>query len=165
MREKKLEKDIPSLLTDKLSMLGRYQIITRKMKNIIKRGGEVDLKPFVLERESCIRRLESIDSRLEKLFTSGCEEYPRTSDARDIQGDDYGTGKLRNMKDVVDGYLADIKSLLQAIALIEKELVVLVTEERDRIKRDIIGMRDSRNAASRYMAATIRTPMFLDKRG
>jgi len=165
MGEKGLEKHIHSLFANKLSMLKRYQIITKKMKNIIKSGGEVDLKPLVLERQSCIRGIESIDSRLEKLFKSGREEYPRTSDARDIQEDDYGIGKLRNLKDVVDGYLSDIKSLLQTIAPVEKELVVLVTEERDKIKRDIIRMQRSRSAASRYRTGTIQTPRFLDKRG
>jgi len=165
MGEKGLEKHVHSLFAKKLSMLKRYRLITRKMRDNIKSRAEVDLKTLVLERESCIRGIESIDSRLEKLFKSGREESPRASDARDIQEDDYGIGKPRNLKDVAYGYLSDIKSLLQAIAPVEKELVALVAEEKEKVKRDIIRMRDSRDAASRYMAATIRTPIFLDKKG
>ena len=135
-------KEICSFLEKKLSVFNRYLSITKRMKQTLNDKEAGNLGGLVSERQDCINKIERINLSMEKIVNAGSDKF----------------------KGLIDGYLKDIKSIIETIAPIDSELMVMVREEGESIKTELLKMRNVRQAAQGYRNERRYSPRFLDTR-
>ena len=134
-------KEICSFLEKKLSLFNRYLSITKRMKQTLNDKEAGNLGGLVSERQDCINKIERIDLSMEKIG----------------KGEGGGEG-------LIDGYLKDIKSIIETIVPIDRELIVMAKEEGESIKTELLKMRNVRQASQGYRNEGRYSPRFLDTR-
>ena len=140
-------KEICSFLEKKLSLFNRYLSITKRMKEALKKKGAGNPGVFISERQDCIDKIEKIDSSIEKIIKASADKLNHISD---------------KFKGLIDSYLAKIKSIMETIDPIDRELMVMVKKEGEGIKHELIKMRNVRQVARGYRKERRFSPRFLD---
>ncbi|MBW1796833.1 MAG: hypothetical protein JRJ21_00225 [Deltaproteobacteria bacterium] len=140
-------KKICSVLEKKLALFKRYLSVTKRMKETLKDKEESNLEGLVSERQDCINKIDGIGLSMEKIVKANSEKYHIASD------------KFRGL---IEGYLKDIKNIIETIAPIDRELMVMVREEGGSIKNELLKMRNVRQAAQGYKNERTYSPRFLD---
>lgn len=157
-------KEICSFLEKKLTLFNRYLSITKRMKETLRGREAGNPGVFISERQDCIDKIENIDSSIEKIIKEGSDNLSQISDQVNTptqtlppQGGGEGGGE-----GLIDSYLAKIKSIMEKADLIDRELMVMVKDEGQSIKTELLKMRNFRQAARGYKKEKRFSPRFLD---
>ena len=137
-------KEICSFVEEKFSLFTRYLSITERMKEGLNDKEADTLDGILSERQNCINKIEKIDLSLKKI------------------GGEKGKSLGDTFKGLIDGYLKDIKSVMEAVGPLERELMVMVKEEGEGIKFELLKMRKVRQAGRGYRRESGYRPRFLD---
>lgn len=125
----------------------QFLSITRSMKEAFILKNEFSLLEIISKRQDCINKIQKTDLSVQKIMSKGAKELPCIS---------------YELKSLLDGYLQSIKSLLEQIAPIDTEVMVMVKEESRDIKADLLKIRNARHAAKGYGVKEKRIPMYMD---
>ncbi|MBA4323356.1 MAG: hypothetical protein C0408_11120 [Odoribacter sp.] len=136
-------------MEQKVSLMTQYLSITKRMKETFMLEKETDLRELLSKRQDCINKIQKIDLSFQKAIHVGTAELSRISD---------------ELKSSLDGYLHRIKSLLELIAPVDAEVMVMVKEESGSIKTELLKIRNVRHAAKGYGMKRKHMPMYLDER-
>jgi hypothetical protein len=147
MKELGTEKDICSFLEKKIDLFTQYLSITKEMKEGLKDKEVRHLEKFLSQRRDCIKRIEKIDLSMEKTIRASSAELDPVSE------------KGRKL---IDGYLSNLKSIMEAVDVVDTELMNKLKEEGEGIKRELLEMRNVRHAARGYKKEIRYSPRFLD---
>lgn len=139
-------KDICPFLKKKSDLFGRYLSITKQIKETFKDIEAADLLGLVSERQDCINKIEKVDSSMDKVIKASPKE------SRD----------LNESKGLVPDYLSKINGIMESVDLMDKELAVMVKDESETIKAELLNMRNVRHAARGYKKTGDFSPRFLD---
>jgi hypothetical protein len=140
-------KKISSFLGKKLALFKQYLSITERMKETIISDAENNIVGFVNKRQDCINKINKIDRSIEKMV--------KTSDCRFQNISSKFKGSL-------DGYVHDIKGVMEEMVPIEKEMMRMVAEEKESVKTEILRRQNARNAISGYRNNARHSAKFLD---
>ena len=150
MRDVEKEKEMCTFLETKLDKFREYQSVTEKMKQTVCGNYENnELSVLINRRQRCIGAIEKINASIEKVINNGSVKLSRIS---------------KNYKEMVEGYLSDIKEIMLHVNLMDKELVAIVSEQGESIKTEILKMRNMRKAARGYQTNKRYPAKFLDTR-
>ena len=137
-------KEICSFLQKKLALFSQYLSITKRMKEALNDKETSNIGASISERQDCINKIERIDASIERIVKEGSGK-----------GDGGGEG-------LIDSYMSRIKSIMETIDLMDKELTVMVKEESETIKTELLNIRNVRHAARGYKKIERFSPRFLD---
>ena len=141
------EKKVCSFFEKKLILFNRYLSITKRMKESLKNNEAGNPGVFISERQDCISKIEKIDSSIEKIIKASADKLNHISD---------------KLKGLIDSYISSIKSIMEKVDLIDRELMVMVKEEGEDIKKELLKMRNVRQVARGYKKEKRYSPRFLD---
>jgi hypothetical protein len=65
-------------------------------------------------------------------------------------------------KTMIDGYLKKLKTIMETIDLVDRELLNALEEDRKDMKGELLKLQDMRHAAQGYKSRREFTPRFLD---
>ena len=94
--------------------------------------------------QNCINKIKKIDLSLKKI------------------GGEKGSFSGNTCKGLMDGYLNDIKSVMEAVGPLDRDLMAMVKEEGEGIKFELLKMRKVRQAGRGYRRESGYRPRFLD---
>ncbi|MBU2623358.1 MAG: hypothetical protein KKD92_13660 [Proteobacteria bacterium] len=134
-------------MEQKVLLLTQYLSITRTMKETFMQKKEINLIELLSKRQDCINRIQKTDLSVKKIMNTGAEELSRIS---------------YEVKSSLDAYQRSIKSLLEQIAPIDAEVMVMVKEESRGVKAELLKIRNVRHAAKGYSSNEKRIPMYMD---
>ena len=137
------------LMEQKVLLMTQYLSITMTMKETFMQKKEINLMELLSKRQDCINRIQKTDLSVKKIMNTGAEELSRISD---------------ELKSSFDGYLHSIKSLLEQIAPVDAEVMVMVKEESRGVKAELLKIRNVRHAAKGYGTKGMYSPRYLDAR-
>jgi hypothetical protein len=142
--------EICTFLDRKLAHFKQYLSITEKMKQAF--GNKEDISNFgslVSRRQGLVNKIESIDMSIGKILKEGSRKLSCISN---------------KYKGMIDGYLSKIRDIMTTVDLMDKEIMVMVTQERQGIKTEVLKMRNFKEAARGYRGSSGYTARFLDTR-
>jgi hypothetical protein len=134
-------------MEQKVLLLTQYLSITRTMKETFMLEKEINLIELLSKRQDCINKIQKTDLSVQKIMNTGAEELSRISD---------------ELKSSLDGYLRSINSLLEQIAPMDAEVMVMVKEENRGIKAELLKISNVRHAAKGYSSKEKRVHMYMD---
>lgn len=134
-------------MEQKVSLMTQYLSITKTMKETFMLKKEINLRELLSKRQDCIYKIQKIDLSVQKVMNTGAEELSRISN---------------DLKSTLDGYLRSIKSLLELIAPVDAEVMVMVKEESRGIKAELLKISNARQAAKGYGTKGKYSPRYLD---
>lgn len=134
-------------MEQKVSLMTQYLSITKTMKETFMLKKEINLKDMLSKRQDCINKIQKIDLSVQKIMNTGAEELFRISN---------------DLKTTPDDYLHSIKSLMERIAPIDAEVMVMVKEESRGIKAELLKISNTRQAAKGYGTKGKYSPRYLD---
>jgi hypothetical protein len=140
-------KELCSFLEKKLILVKKYLSITERLKERIQDRENVDLAPLFTARQNCIVQIERIDRSIKKIKEGQGATLSLVSDA---------------LKGLVEEHLKTIKSTLERAYGMDRALMVMVKEDGERIKSELLSMRHVRHAAQGYRKTKSLSPRFLD---
>jgi hypothetical protein len=138
------------ILEQKAVLMTEYLSLTRTMKDSFVCEKETNLEGLLAKRQGCIEKIEKIDLSLKKIRSLGAGEISRIS---------------RELKGKLNGYLQRIKGLVEQIAPIDAEVMVMVQEESRVTKDELVKMRTVKQAAKGYGSKEWCIPRYVDTRG
>ena len=145
-----VEKEMCTLLEKKLEKFIEYQSVTEKMKKTVcDKDENNELPGLINRRQKCINAIEKINSSMDNIIKNGSVKFSCIS---------------KNYKGFVERCLSNIKDVMIQVDLMDKELVTIVSERGERIKTDLLKMRDKRQATRGYQTITRYPAKFLDTR-
>ena len=134
-------------LEKKLALFDRYLSITKRMKKALKDKEAVNPGIFISERQNCINEIEKVDASIENIINTS-------------------TDKMNNIRDkfseLINTYLSSIKSIMKTVDLIDRKLMVMVEDECQSKKKELLNMRNFQQGTRGYKKETRYTPRFLD---
>ena len=134
-------------MEQKVSLMTQYLSITKTMKETFMLKKEINLGDLLSKRQDCINKIQKTDLSVQKIMGTGAEKLSRISD---------------ELKSSLDGYLHNIKSLLERIAPIDAEVTVMVKEENRGIKAELLKISNVRQAAKGYGSKEMNIPIYMD---
>jgi len=140
-------KHLSLFMEQKISLMTQYLSITRIIKETFMLKKQTDLLELLSKRQSCISMIQKADLSVQKIMNTGAEELSCIS------------GELKSL---LDGYLRGIKSLLEQIAPIDDEVMMMVKEESRGVKAELLKISNVRQAAKGYGSKEMRLPMYMD---
>ncbi|MBW2000891.1 MAG: hypothetical protein JRI30_00035 [Deltaproteobacteria bacterium] len=117
------------------------------MKKALRDKEAVNPGVFISERQDCINKIEKIDSSIEKIIKASTDKLNHISD---------------KFTGLIHSYLSSIKSIMETVDCIDRELMVMVKEEGEGIKKELLKMRNVRQITRGYKKEKRYTPRFLD---
>ena len=140
-------KEVCSFLEKKLTLFRRYLHTTKRMKEALKDKEAGNPGDFISERQNCINKIGKIDSSIENIINTSADRLNHIS------------GKFSKL---IHGYLSSITSIMETVDLIDRELMIMVKEQGEGTKREILRMRNVQQAARGYKKEKRYNPRFLD---
>ena len=147
MKDINPRKKICSFLEKKLALFTTYLSITKRMKKALRDKEAVNPGVFISERQNCINKIEKIDSSVENIINTSTDKRNHISD---------------KFSELIHSYLSSIKSIMKTVDLIDRELMIMVKEEGEGIKKELLRMRNVQQVARGYKKEKRYTPRFLD---
>ena len=147
MKDTDAGREMCSFLEKKLTLFNQYLSITKRMKATLQDKEAGNLGVFISERQGCISKIEGIDGSMEKIIKEGSDKLSHISD------------KCRGL---IDGCLRNIKGIMEEIDLMDREFMVMVKEEGEGMKTELLKLRNVRQAAKGYIKEKGFSPSFLD---
>ena len=148
MKEEDTGKEICSFLEKKVTLFSRYLSLTERM-NATLGEEEKDLKDLISKRQGCMEKIEKIDLSMQQAVGSGLDKYNLYSP---------------KFKELSDGYLKKLRSIMETVELLDREVTAIVKQEVENIKTDLLNMRKVRQAARGYGGRVGNPARFLDTR-
>ncbi|MEJ2658586.1 MAG: hypothetical protein P8012_15585 [Desulfobacterales bacterium] len=143
-------KEFCMFLEKKLAQFKQYQSVTEKMKQVVcDKEKNKEISGLISKRQSCIGDIEKVNASIEKIIKNSAGGLSRIP---------------QKYKGLIDSYMASIKDVMIQVDLMDRELVVIVAEQRDDIKTELLKMRNMRQAASGYESGVKYPARFLDTR-
>lgn len=142
-------RDICLSIEKKHTIFQTYLSITRKLKNVVGEGKEKTLRKLLSQRRYCIKQIQNIDGVLGEITGFG--------------GSDISSIHPKN-RTRVHQYLNNIKELMETIAPLDSEVMVLVRSESNALRSELLEMRHTRKATRGYGSIAGGPPRFLDTR-
>lgn len=150
MRDINEEKAICTFLEKKLAHFKQYLFVTEKMKQAFGNEEEINnLDGLISKRQGCIKNIDRIDLSIKKIIKGGSGSLSRVS---------------KKYKEMIDGYLSKIREIMTTVALMDKEIMVMVKQEGEGIKKEVLKIRNFKQAARGYGGSTGYTARFLNTR-
>jgi len=145
-----VEKEVYIILENKLDRFREYQSVTEKMKKAVSGNDESnELSGLINRRQRCIGAIEKINSSMDKIIKNGSIKFSCIS---------------KKYIGLVESCLASIKDVMMQVDLMDRELVTIVTEQGESIKREILKTRNMRQATRGYQVHRRYPAKFLDTR-
>ena len=141
-------REICSFLEKKVTLFSRYLSLTERM-NAALGEEEKDLKDLISKRQSCMEKIEKIDLSMQQTAGAGSDKHNLIPP---------------KFKGLIDGYLKKLKSILETIELLDREVTAVVKQEVENIKTDLLGRQKVRQAARGYGGRVGNSARFLDTR-
>lgn len=142
-------KKICSFLEKKLALFSQYLSITERMRETIINNKEDNLAGFFKQRQDYMNKIDKIDRSIEETVKAYGEHFK------------YVSNQLRGS---IDSYIQYIRRVMDALAPIEREVMVMVKAESERVKMDLLRRRNVRNAVKGYRNDARYSARFLDTR-
>lgn len=161
MKDMDPEKEICSFLEKKRTFFDQYLSLTKEMKETFEDKKVKYFGGLLSQRQDCIRRIEKIDASIKKIINASSYNRNHMSPPTrplPLQGRGKGVGQ----RSIIDSYLTDIKRVMETADRLERELTSLVKEEGESIKRELLEMRNVRQAAKGYKNDIEYSPRFLN---
>jgi hypothetical protein len=144
------EKEICTFLDRKLVYFKQYLSDTEKMKQAFSNKEDVrNLGGLISRRQGLVNKIDSIDLSVEKIFKKRSRDLSRISS---------------KYKDMIDGYIKRIRDVMITVDLMDKEIKMMVKQEGELTKTEVIKTQNFRQAARGYSGGTGYTARFLDTR-
>lgn len=135
------------VLEAKLVLLNRYDLLTDKIEEGFRKGDLEGVALPLSRREEIVRRIEKLDSSLRgKMSSSG------------IEGSEIGA----HFRGIAESFHRKIRSVLEQIAQKEKDLIPVISKETEKLKSELLLIRESRCAAGKYTKPVTLPPRFVD---
>lgn len=147
MQDIESNKIICSFLEKKVALFNQYLSITERMKETLRNKEESKLEGFLSKRQDCISKIERIDLSIKKIVKAGLSNLANISN---------------KYKMVIDSYLADIRSIMTTVDLMDRELMVIINTESLGLKTGLLRFQHSKQAARGYEPKGGYSPRFLD---
>ena len=158
MKDMDPEKEICSFLEKKRTFFDQYLSLTKEMKETFEDKKVKYFGGLLSQRQDCIRRIEKIDASIKKIINaSSYNRNHMSTPTRPLKGRGKGVGQRS-----IDSYLTDIKCVMETAEHLERELTSLVKEEGESVKRELLEMRNVRQAAKGYKNDIEYSPRFLN---
>ena len=164
MREINAGKEICPFLEKKVTLFNRYLSITKRMKETLRGKEAGNPGVFISKRQDCINKIEQIDSSIEKIIKPSADRLSQISDQVNtptlpspFKGEGLGGGE-----GLIQSYLSSIKTIMEKVDLMDRELLVMVKEEGEGIKNELLRMRNVRQVSQGYKKEKRYSPRFLD---
>ena len=141
--------ELSFFLEAKLALLKSYDLLTEKMQESFHRGDLSGVWIRVSRREEIAQKIGKMDSSLQEMVSSGEDKNLETA------------SRLRGM---AESFYRKTKTVLEQIALKEKDLIPVMSREIEKMKRELLRMRETRCAAANYSKPGTFSPRFLDAR-
>ena len=148
MAEINREKDVCSYFEKKLDLYRRYLGLTEGLRDALMDREMGIVNEFLSKRQHCIRGIESIDTSI--------SESAGATDKRRKQLSEEATP-------MINGYIEEIKEIMDKVDQIDRGLACGVSEEVETIKRELLRMRDFKKAARGYQSGKGNGPRFFDR--
>jgi hypothetical protein len=150
MRDINEGKDICTLLDMKLTHFKQYLSITEKMQQAFGNKEETNnLDKLISKRQGCADNIERIDLSIARILKKGSRELSRISS---------------KYKGIIDGCLLKIRNIMTTVDLMDKEIMVMVKQEVEVAKTEVLKTQKFRQAAKGYSGKARFTARFLDTR-
>lgn len=150
MRDVEKEKEMCTLLEKKLDKFTEYQSVTEKMKKkVCSNDEDNELSGLINKRQVCIGAIEKINSSMEKILKNGSIKLSCISN---------------QYKGWVENCLSKLKDVMIQVDSMDKELVTIVSEQGESIKKELLEMRNTRQAFMGYQSNSRYPARFLDTR-
>lgn len=151
MKDINAGKEICNILERKLAHFKQYLFITERMKQAFGNKEKIDnIGGMISQRQGCIKNIDRIDLSIKRIIKEGSGRLSRVSN---------------KYKGMVEGYLSKIRDIMTTVDLMDKELMVMVKQEGEGIKTEVLKTRKLRQAARGYGGSTgYNTARFLDTR-
>jgi len=154
MEDKDIVSKICFLLKEKLELFKRYLSLTEGIKETSTSGDNIDvsqLRVFLHERQDCINSIDTIDGTIKKAING-----------KNFSGKYYNvSGRFR---EILDPYLKGIKAIMEKIDYMDRGSLVMVKEETEHFKTELLKIRKFRQAMHGYKKDKRNFPRFLDIR-
>ena len=147
MKDKDAPREICSFFEKKLSLFRRYLLISKRLQQALRNKEKGDFGIFLSRRQECINKIERIDVSIEGLLQGSYDSLSHIPE---------------RLKGLIEGYLKGIKSAIETVDLIDRELLVMVREEGESVKRELLQIHNVRQAAQGYKRGKRASPRFLD---
>lgn len=142
-------RDVSMLLEKKHAIFQTYLSISRKLKNVLGEGKEKALRKLLSERRYCIKQIQNIDGAIGEIIGSVGDLMSRVPEK--------GKTQARRLLD-------NIRALMETIAPLDREVMVIVKSESNTLQAELLKIRHSRMATKGYGNKTAGPPRFFHLR-
>ncbi|MBW1614538.1 MAG: hypothetical protein JRJ57_11335, partial [Deltaproteobacteria bacterium] len=140
MKDVNEEEEICTFLDRKLAHFKQYLSVTEKMKQSFSNKEEIrNLGSLISRRQGLVNKIESIDMSIGKILKKGSRKLSRNSN---------------KYKDMIDSYLIKIRDVMTTVDFMDKEIMVMVKQEGQGIKTEVLKMRNFKKAARGYRGSS-----------
>lgn len=136
-------------LEKKISLLNQYLSLTRRMEETLKGKEENTMQSLIAQRRECAQKIDKVDRHLNIAAEPGGEMQKLFPE---------------KLKKIVDGYLQTLKNIMEALAPLDRRVMVLAKQECDDLKAELLRRRTVRAASEGYNRGIGHTSRFLDTR-
>jgi len=147
MKERGLGKEICSFLEKKLVFFNQYLLMTNQIKEACALNRDEYPGALISQRQACIYKIERIDESIRRIVGEKPGRLDRLSE---------------KCKAMIDGYLKRLKTVMETVDLVDRELMVALQADRKNMKRNLLELQNMRQAAQGYKNNKGVTPRFLD---
>ena len=146
MKEEDTGKEICSFLEKKVTLFSRYLSLTERI-NAALGEEEKNLQDLISKRQGCMERIDKVDLSIQQTVGAGPDKHNLIPP---------------QFKGLIDGYLKKLKSILETIELLDREVTAVAKKEVENIKTNLLNMRNVRQAARGYGGRVGHPARFLD---
>ena len=147
VNEKEKNRKILGFLERKFTLFREYQSLTREMLKAFGRSEEKRFLDLLLERRSCMNKIDRTDATLKKWSENNHFQLSRAS------------GPLRGF---LDSYLCKLKEMMASIDMMDREMLSYVRVEAGTLQNEILHMKRTKTMAAGYRRQPMPSPRFLD---
>lgn len=134
--------NIGMYLEKKIFLISQYLSATKEMNEVLMQKKDIDITKLISKRQVCINKIKKIDIFLHEHINQGSDRSAEN----------------------FTKYFELIKNLLEQIAPIDSNLMLMVKAESTSVKKNLIKINTTRSATKGYGIKDIKTPRYLDAR-
>ena len=140
-------KEALSFFEKKLALFERYLGVTRRMKERLDGKETCNLETFISERQDYICSIQETDSSMKRFLNASVDKLSHSSE---------------KFKILINGYVKRIRDTMEIADSIDRELMAMVRVEGENIRRELVEMRNFKQATQGYNNKAGYRARFLD---
>jgi len=140
-------KEALSFFERKLALFERYLGLTRRMKERLNGKETCNLETFISERQDYICSIQETDSSMKRFLNASADKLSHSSE---------------KFKILINGYVRRIRDTMEIADSIDRELMAMVRVEGENIRRELVKMRNFKQATQGYNNKAGYRARFLD---